>query len=179
MTTGPSTDDRTKARRELAVTVLICAVGALVELVAVGRSWYTVTSSTQVRHYSGTSYAGAVKPLALAALAGAAALLATRRRARVAVGVLLVAVAVGAVAAAVVASFPHTVAAVQEHPVWRFVVILGALPVLAAGVIAVARGTRWAEMSARYDAPGTVREKLQDPEVALWEALDRGDDPTG
>jgi uncharacterized membrane protein (TIGR02234 family) len=177
VTTGPAADDRTRARRELTVTVLLVALGALVQLVAVGRDWYTVTSSTQVKHYPGTSYAGAVKPLALAALAGAAALLATRRRARTAVGALLVVVALGAVAAAVVASFPQTTAAVQEYPIWRFVVIAGALPVLVAGVTAVARGARWSEMSARYDAPGTVREK--DPDVALWDALDQGDDPTG
>ena len=177
MTTGPAADDRTKARRELATTVLLCALGAVVELVAVGQRWYTVTSSTQVRHYAGTSYAGAVKPLALAALAGAAALLATRRRARVVVGALLVVVALGAALATVVAAFPHTTATVQEHSVWRFVVIVGAVPVAVAGATAVARGRRWAEMSARYDAPGTVREK--DPDVALWDALDQGDDPTG
>jgi hypothetical protein len=33
-------------------------------------------------------------------------------------------------------------------------------------------------MSARYDAPG-ARQRVQDPDVALWDALDRGDDPTG
>lgn len=176
MTTGPAAE-RTRARRELTVTVLLVALGAIVELVAVGRAWYTVTSSTQVKHYAGTSYAGAVKPLALAALAGGAALLATKRRARVGVGVLLIVVGLGAGATAVVASFPHTAAAVQEHPVWRFVVVFASALVVIAGGTAVAWGQRWSEMSARYDAPGTVREK--DPDVALWDALDQGDDPTG
>ena len=92
-------------------------------------------------------------------------------------GVLLIAVAVGDIAAAVVASLPYTQGAVQEHPVWRLLVIAGALPVLAAGAAAVARGARWSEMSARYEAPGAVREK--DPDVALWDALDQGEDPTG
>ncbi|MBC7375655.1 MAG: Trp biosynthesis-associated membrane protein, partial [Frankiales bacterium] len=47
------------------------------------------------------------------------------------------------------------------------------------------RGRRWAALSARYDAPAARAEQEPDSEVsasrqerALWEALDRGEDPT-
>lgn len=62
--------------------------------------------------------------------------------------------------------------------------VLGALLMLAAGLLAV----RWAavlpRMGARYDAPGTDRTAADrrpaaDPDRALWEALDEGHDPTG
>jgi uncharacterized membrane protein (TIGR02234 family) len=178
----PAADDRTRARRELTLTVLLCALGALVELVAVGRSWASAdhAAGSTGREFAGTSVAGAVKPLALVALAGAAALLATKRWGRVAVGVLLVAAGVGTIIAAAQAGGPHTAGVIfQRHPAWRIVTVIAALPVVAAGLAAAARGNRWSEMSARYEAPGTVRERAQDPDVALWEALDRGDDPTG
>ncbi|GAA4913958.1 putative membrane protein (TIGR02234 family) [Actinomycetospora succinea] len=59
--------------------------------------------------------------------------------------------------------------------------LLGALVMLAAGLLTV----RWAavlpRMGAQYDAPGarTERPKPADPDKALWEALDEGRDPTG
>jgi uncharacterized membrane protein (TIGR02234 family) len=58
----------------------------------------------------------------------------------------------------------------------------GAL-VLASGAMALTRGRRWAAMGARYDAP-TGRETIgaktgpDAPPTAMWDALDRGDDPT-
>jgi hypothetical protein len=181
--TTPAVDDRTKARRELTVTVLLCAVGALVELLAVGRPWARVSSTTDTAApahvYAGTALASAVRPLALVALAGAAALLATKRWGRVAIGVLLVAAGVGAAVAAAVAKDPSAAGTLHHLLAWRIVAIIAALPVVAAGLAAAARGMRWSVMSARYDAPGAVRERAQDPDVELWEALDRGDDPTG
>jgi uncharacterized membrane protein (TIGR02234 family) len=179
VTTAPS-DPRARARRELTVTVLLCAFGALVELLAVGRTWTTVTTGSGVTHdYSGSSMAQAVRPLALVALAGAAALLATKRWGRIAVGVLLVAAAFGIALAVNVAKDPAVSGTVHHLPAWRVVAAVGSLPVFFAGLAAAARGNRWSVMSARYEAPGAVRERAQDPDVALWEALDRGDDPTG
>ena len=178
--TGP--DPRSRARRELAGTVLLCALGALVELLAVGRPWARVTTSAAagVSHvYAGSALTPVIRPLALVALAGAAALLATRRWGRVAVGVLLVAAGVGAGVAALVASGPSLTGSVHQIAGWRAVTVAAAVMVTLAGLAAAVRGNRWSVMSARYDAPGTVRERAQDPDVALWEALDRGDDPTG
>jgi MFS family permease len=164
-------DDRARARRELTATVLLCAAGALVELLSVGRPWARVAART----YTGSDVAGAVRPLALVALAGTAALLATRRWGRIAVGVLLVAAGVGAAVAAIGAGYPPSA---HHLEAWRIVTVIAAVPVALAGLAAAARGYRWSVMSARYDAPG-ARQRVQDPDVALWDALDRGDDPTG
>jgi hypothetical protein len=169
--TGEPTGERSKARRELTVTVLLCAVGALGELLAVGRVWATVGA----KHYTGSDVAGAVRPLALVALAGTAALLATRKWGRIAVGLLLVAAGIGAAVAALSPGYPPAAHHVQA---WRVVAVVAAIPVTLAGLAAAARGYRWSVMSARYDAPG-ARQRVQDPDVALWDALDRGDDPTG
>jgi MFS family permease len=169
------TDDRAKARRELTVTVLLCAVGALVELLAAGRPWARLHGAVATTSYPGSHVAQAVRPLALVALAGAAALLATRRWGRIAVGLVIVAAGVGTAVAAVVAQAPH---GSVDLPAWRVVTIVAAVPVVLAGAVAAARGYRWSVMSARYDAPG-ARQRVQDPDVALWDALDRGDDPTG
>ncbi|BEP15530.1 hypothetical protein acdb102_38410 [Acidothermaceae bacterium B102] len=179
MSAGPAADDRTRARRELTLTVLLCALGALVELLAVGRAWVTATTSVHGHAYTGNDLASAVRPLAFVALAGTAALLATKRWGRVAVGALLVASAVGMIIAIAHASDPSVSGTIHHHPGWRVVAFIAAVPVLVAGLAAAARGNRWSVMSSRYDAPGAVREKVQDPDVALWEALDRGDDPTG
>jgi MFS family permease len=179
VTTGPAADDRTKARRELTLTVLLCALGSLVELLAVGRTWVTASTSLQGHAYTGNDLASAARPLAFVALAGTAALLATKRWGRVAVGVLLVAAAVGMIVAIAAAGDPSVAGTLHHHPGWRVVALVGVVPILLAGLAAAARGNRWSVMSSRYDAPGAVRERAQDPDVALWEALDRGDDPTG
>jgi uncharacterized membrane protein (TIGR02234 family) len=171
-------DPRAKARRELAAVVVVCAVAALVELFAAGRPWAKVTGIAGTTHsVSGNELASAVRPLAFVALAGAAALLATRRWGRVAVGVLIAVAGAGLAIAAAAAGHPSASGVVQELPAWRGVALVASIPVLLSGLAAAARGNRWSVMSAKYDAPGTPRQ--QDPDVELWDALDRGDDPTG
>jgi uncharacterized membrane protein (TIGR02234 family) len=59
---------------------------------------------------------------------------------------------------------------------WRFVVLLGALAIAAAGVAVVLRGPRWAVMSARYDS-GSGRPQAADS-ASMWESLSSGADPT-
>ncbi len=173
--TTPAADphgaDRARARRELTVTVLACAVGALVGLLTVGRPWAHSGSHT----YTGNDVAGAVKPLALVALAGTAALLATRKWGRIAVGILLSAAGLGIALASLTPGYPH---GAHSQPFWPVLSAISAVPVTLAGLVAAGRGYRWSVMSARYDAPG-ARQRVQDPDVALWDALDRGDDPTG
>jgi hypothetical protein len=46
---------------------------------------------------------------------------------------------------------------------------------VAAGLLIVVRGRSWASMSSRYDAPA---QRPREGEASLWEALDRGEDPT-
>ena len=165
----------TSARRQLAIAASATALGALVQLLAQGRVWVAVAGG---KSWTGHALSSAVRPLALAELAGAVALVATRRWGRAGVGALIVAVALGATVAALDAHAPPVAGPLEHHEVWRIVYVLAALIVLAAGSAGVVRGRRWSEMSARYESPGT-RTRQRDPEVELWEALDRGDDPTG
>lgn len=77
---------------------------------------------------------------------------------------------------------------------WQAVVVLGAIGMVAAGLIVVMKAARLAVMSSRYDAPagsGPARSypaghPSAEPQPAghpadsasIWEALSRGDDPT-
>jgi uncharacterized membrane protein (TIGR02234 family) len=64
---------------------------------------------------------------------------------------------------------------------WPLATVLGGLLVAAAGGLTLARGRDWPGMGARYDRPsGSARPGSARPETeaALWDALDRGDDPT-
>jgi uncharacterized membrane protein (TIGR02234 family) len=72
---------------------------------------------------------------------------------------------------------------------WRGVAVLGALAVIAAGVLVTWRAERLPVMSGRFDRPG--RPAIREPAVpaggrparggdsaSMWESLSRGDDPT-
>jgi uncharacterized membrane protein (TIGR02234 family) len=93
-TRGPST------------AVVLCLVGAVVVLVAAGRTWVSVDvpagarTDTHTDTHTGTDLVPAVWPLGLVGLAGAVALAAIRRTGRTLVGVLLL-VTGGAVVVAV------------------------------------------------------------------------------
>src|SRR5690606_42153824 len=78
----------------------------------------------------------------------------------------------------------HRVLAAAGPPEWGLVLPwplaagLGAPLMLAGGVLAVARGGRWAGMSDRYERAADRPRAQPDGDRALWDALDRGDDPT-
>ncbi|MDH4159531.1 MAG: Trp biosynthesis-associated membrane protein [Actinomycetota bacterium] len=98
--------------------------------------------------------------LALVAGAGAAAALAARGWARRVVGVLVAATGGSAVVLGVTTgSWPAAA---------------GGLAVLAGGGWVAWRGPRWSRLPARYDREPAV----SDAPHALWDALDRGEDPT-
>jgi hypothetical protein len=68
---------------------------------------------------------------------------------------------------------------------WPWVAVVGGVAIATGGVVAAARGGRWAAMSQRYEppgaglppAPGRTPSTTPDPDAA-WRALDRGEDPT-
>ncbi len=204
--------------------LLLGAVGAALVLLAVRQGWARVltieprplpATSVSVRGQDLVPAAGA---LGLAALAGLAAVIATRRTARRAVGGLLTLFGVGIILAV---SLPVTTAQVRSAAAgavpsgaggaastvgstagpggtgvaglslashvtlagapWRWVVLLGGLAVLAAGLLAAWRGARWPVMSSRYDQPagprGAAAAPATDP-AAVWESLSQGIDPT-
>jgi uncharacterized membrane protein (TIGR02234 family) len=181
------------SRRELVVSVGLCLLGSALVLLAVSRNWIVHSYGGEAPlppkafRLAGAHVAPGSRALALVGLAGVAAILATRRTGRVAVGALLAASGFG-IAAVVVRALLDPDAAVrragpfadvilapgQDLGRWPYVALLGAVCLVVAGTLVVVRGRSWASMSARYDAP------VPKPrgEASLWEALDRGEDPT-
>jgi uncharacterized membrane protein (TIGR02234 family) len=233
---------RRAGRRELAFLLVLGAAGTGLVLLATRQGWAHVATAepkplpASVTAVTGQTLVPVAGALALAALAGLAAVLATRRMARRVAGVVLagfgvgiaVAVSTGIPAAAVraaaasasapagsgvtgsdigsttgggagqaagtgVSGFPsHVVFAAFP---WRGVAFVGALAIIAAGVLVTWRALELPVMSSRYDAPvppaPASAASAPGPAVpagdrgyrpdsaAIWESLSRGEDPTG
>ncbi|GII02488.1 TIGR02234 family membrane protein [Planobispora takensis] len=154
---------------------------------------------------TGSATASFLGPVALAALAATVAVLAARGWPRRAVGAVIAlcglgvlagvrhGTGAGALAAATQSNLGRGVAAGGEtdltaftvHWTWPAVAAAGGLLLLAAGAVAALRGHRWPGMSDRYDrtessSGGAASGPAQGPvsERALWDAIDRGADPT-
>ncbi|HSV65394.1 MAG TPA: Trp biosynthesis-associated membrane protein [Mycobacteriales bacterium] len=153
---------------------------------------------------SGRAVAPLVPALGLVGLAGVVGLLATRRWGRVAVGVVLAAcgLLIAGIAVARLAAPGSTgVAGLLTQPLpgrdlaapvrpaavlfWPVLAAVGGLLLAASGTAALLRGRGWPALSGRYDAPagrqvepvagGTAGPPTN---AVLWDALDRGHDPT-
>jgi len=168
-----------RPRRELTVTVLACAVGAAVVLLAAGRTWRERAAgpalagpSRQIAE-TGRDLVPWLPALALAALAGAGALLATRGAARVAVAVLVVLAGAGMAAGA---GYGLTFDGVR--PGWPLLCAIAAIPVLSAGAYAAVRQGNWPGMGTRYERMGGTTGPETATGTGMWDALDRGEDPT-
>ena len=65
---------------------------------------------------------------------------------------------------------------------WWWAALVGAVGSVATTLLAVRNVAAWPAMGSRYDAPGTPKERVVDPEDAadgeLWRAIDEGHDPT-
>lgn len=133
------------------------AAAGAVGLLAVGAALLFLASAVAPR----PSGAGA---LALVSLAGSAAVLAARGWMRRLVGSLLV-------IAGVAAMFLGLVTAAW----WA---VLGGLATTAGGGWTAWRGSAWSRMSQRYERAGAVPPGPGGSTQALWDALDRGEDPT-
>jgi uncharacterized membrane protein (TIGR02234 family) len=160
-------------RRELAVAVLCCVVGAAAVLTAAGRAWVTARAVQGPLQTPLVVRGGAAVPeapaLAVVGLAGALALLATRGVVRAATGLVIAACGIGAAVAAANGARPGAgaledragaalgtgSAQVQDVATngWPMVAVAGALLFACGGALAMVRGRRWPGMSARYDAP--------------------------
>ncbi len=211
------------ARREYTLAALLGLAGAAVMLLAVRQEWARVVTAApqplpativSVRGQDLVPLAGA---LGLAALAGLAAVLATRGLLRRLVGALLAAFgAGGALAAAAHLGTAAVLAAAagaggsgsQAGSVtggsapaaaggaapgvtglrltghvtmagvpWRWAVLLGALAVIAAGLLVAWRGAGWPVMSSRYEQPAPHGPRPADT-ATLWDSLSSGVDPT-
>jgi uncharacterized membrane protein (TIGR02234 family) len=185
-----------------AAALVAQVVGAAAVLLIATREWQTITTvrahpfADDVVGVSGRTVDGAVTALALVALAGVVAIIATKGIARRVIGGLVAAsgvalvwriiIAIPAVDAArardlVRAAHPQVAGAphVTTHVVWGVLSLLGAVLVLVAGLLTAVRGGQWAGLSARYDRreidPEQARARA---DASLWTALERGDDPT-
>jgi uncharacterized membrane protein (TIGR02234 family) len=192
-------------RREMPAVLGLCLLGAVSALAAAAPAWLRIQVprshplADAVVAVPGRSVAPLVPALGLAGLAALVGLVATRGRGRAVLGVLLLL----AGAAVVLAAVPHLAAPdppaaqsllprvlpgrdltrplrPQVSPLWPVLAAAGGLLLAAAGLAAALRGRRWPAMSGRYDAPAARRRQVapQPGSAGLWDALDRGDDPT-
>jgi uncharacterized membrane protein (TIGR02234 family) len=157
----------------------------------------------EVLHLTGRTVDAAVTALGVVALAGVVALLATRGLARRIVGTVVAAVGVGTIWRAVVSAAAVSAGRARElihehHPgvtigaggsphitttaVWPTLTIVCGVLIAVAGAWAALRGQRWSSLSARYEnrAVAAPDSGAADARAAasMWNALDRGDDPT-
>jgi tryptophan-associated transmembrane protein len=172
-------DDKPRSTRaQLALAVLVCTVGAALALYAGSKSW-----SVTVTHRpaplpdlrtgrSGDDLVPWVPALALISLAGAGALVATRRLGRRLVGVLLVLAGLGVAAGSGYGLVD------AESVGWPIAALVGGLLIAAAGAVAVRFGQTWPVMGSRYERPAPAAVRPDDDPAKVWDALDRGDDPT-
>ena len=164
-------------RREVAAVVIAVIVGAGLVLLAAAQVWVVETQPrpaplppVEVRR-TGAALVPAVPALALVALAGAGALIATRGIARTAVGALLALAGLGEL----------ILLAGHLGSGWVMLGLAGALLVAIGGAATLWHGGRWPAMGSRYTrAPSGPAEATGAAagETAIWDALDRGEDPT-
>jgi hypothetical protein len=154
----------------LTAAVLASVVGAGLVLWSASRTWVvteTVRAAPQpplVTPRSGGSLSPLLPALAFVALACAGGLLATRSWARLVVGVILVLSGIGIIA---------TATTTEAANAWPVLAVIGAVLVVAAGVLALWRGRSWPAMGARYEARAR-----DDSAAGMWDAIDHGHDPT-
>ena len=195
-------------RRAYGLTLVACLAGAGLAAYAITRVWSVRVTpragmSDLRAEITGADQAPWVVGLALVALAGTGALLATAGWPRRVLGVLLALVGVAVAAGALVARLTvDSGAAGAAATLWSIICVFGGAAIALGGVTAARHGHHWPGMSARYErrpVPPPRQEPggaggpsiTAGPDVppqpapaapidlgAAWEALDRGDDPT-
>jgi uncharacterized membrane protein (TIGR02234 family) len=191
---------------ELACALVLEIIGAAGALLIGTRGWQTITTPRpaplhdDVLTLSGRDVDAASTALALVALAGVVAVLATRGPVRRFVGAVVLLSGVGliwrsieaggAVSARRARSFvvdrhPTVDAAavgvrVDVHSNWVVLGVVCGVLVIVAGALIAWRGHRWPSMSARYERrpPTPQTSQTQARAATLWTELDRGEDPT-
>ena len=158
--------------RELTAAALLCGGGAALALLAAGQPWADPPGSLGGDGSSGATGA-ALAPIVPAASVGAltslGAVVATRGRGRIAVGALLALLGLAVAAGAATAGGD-----VGGGEFWRFLAVAGGVSQAAAGAWTAVRGGPWPGLGARRH-PAAHDERQRG---GMWEALDRGEDPT-
>lgn len=197
-----------RERGPFAAALLLTALGGGAALLISTRHWQSAVLPRQrpladdVLQLTGRTTDASPTAFALVALAGVVAVLATRGLPRRLVGAVLGVAGLGlawrslaglralgadrvrtldAATHSGVGVEPSVVPQVTVHPLWPWLSAVSGLLVAVAGLLVAARGQAWAGLSGRYET--TRAEPAEHPvpqpgDVALWNALDRGDDPT-
>ncbi|MEU6868189.1 TIGR02234 family membrane protein [Streptomyces sp. NPDC046876] len=189
-------------RRSVAAALLLGALGATVVLLASGRVWARGTAAVGGGSLpltaDGRAVTGLPAALAIVGLAALVAVFAVRGKGRLLVSALLALSGLGAAVSAALAAGDRqaldakaaratadTAAHVGAltHTAWPYVTAVGAVLILAAGLLALRFGSAWPAMGGRYERDGAARGRraaAADPDRPedLWKALDRGEDPT-
>jgi hypothetical protein len=204
----PPKVSRLNPRQQLGVAVVGVVVTASLALLGASRTWLVRTTPRAapapdlVERVSGASLAPALPALALVALAGAGALVATRGRWRTAVGVLIT---LSGLIMVILLRKPAAMSGIASG--WVLVTALCAVAVAIVGAFTLRNGSKWPTMGARYDRPGAtapagaistpdrpadIDEESAAPDrpadrraasshigdTGWWDAIDRGEDPT-
>lgn len=186
-------------RRGLRLALLLCLLGGGLVLWAASATWasYRPLSTAAFAEPEVSSTGGelypAVTAMAWVGLAGVLALVAARSWTRRLVGLVvgLGGVVVGVQAGAALAETPVPLAARCGQGVgclvlrerlhagtgWMALALVGGVLLVLAGLLAVVRGGSWGGLGSSYEAPGAAPEPPV-TDKAVWDALDRGDDPT-
>jgi hypothetical protein len=202
---GPS---RFAPRQQLVAAVVGVVLTATVILLAVSRTWLVQTKQRPapapplVEKVSGASLVPLLPALALVALAGAGALVATRGRWRSVVAVVITMCGLGIV---IVDRSPARTDGIASG--WVLTVGLCGVGIALVGAFTLRNGSRWPTMGARYERPAPPPpagappagdtatpsdERSAGPDRAAdtrsggahigdtgwWDAIDRGEDPT-
>ncbi|WP_018830539.1 Trp biosynthesis-associated membrane protein [Salinispora tropica] len=171
-------------RRELVYAMLLGVAGAGLSMWAVTRAWVVELAPRPAplpplrAARTGAELLPWLPALALVALAGWGAVLATRGRVRRLLGGVLTGLAVALAAGGGYGLLAGFTGAVSRQ--WPLLCLLGGGCAAAAGVLTAARGDRWSVMGARYErsaGPATGPAQGRSARDA-WDALDRGADPT-
>lgn len=206
--------------RAYALTLLLGLGSAAAVAVGTTRPWAYAASSaqpgfpTQQATASGADLAPLAAALGVVLLAAFGAVIATRGLVRRGLGVLVVVASAAVAAETVLPGDPRPVLAAglrakgwyrgsidAQVEGWRWLVLVGAVGCLVAGLLVVGYGGRWATMGRRYDAPTASPALASSPDGAraavqategstseetattltdaeLWQAIDDGHDPT-
>lgn len=166
-------------RRAITVAVLTGLTTAGLGLYAATRVWTTVSRDRpdpvpdEIVDTTGAQLAAWSVPAAVVALAGSIALFAGTGWAR-----RIVAVVVGLAGLGLAAAGGFGLS--RAAGIWPIATAAAGLAVLAVAVWTLRSGSAWPGMSGRYDrasaAPAATA--LADDPTALWDALDKGEDPT-
>jgi uncharacterized membrane protein (TIGR02234 family) len=180
----------------LRLAVLLALAGSGAVLVAAGQSWVrfrlpdTLAVGLPSLHERGRTLVPGAAALGWLGLASAVALVAVRGRVRVVVGAVVLAsgIAVAVLDARWLAggsdelratepSWSARAAQGERLLAWPVVSLVGGVLLGAAGGLAALRGRAWQGLGSSYEAP-VARPVETVTDKGVWDALDRGDDPT-